>query len=310
MNNCWIRFKIQYSSGIIDWGFSKLIELEKPAPTIPAPFFIMGSGRNGSTLLSCILNNHPEICIPVEHSIIPTSIKYWYAHPFQNWEQRVNSIQKRLLETNYWNLNVDEIRSKVDSLESDDRQIQAILDIIYRQVAKQNGKSKCIWGDKTPSNTQFIKLTKAQFPNSKILFLVRDPRDYIASMLSMKPESKNYLNFLIWRWMDALSKYDSLCTSHPNDVKLLKYESLVTNTETEVNGILDWLGLSPCSDMLTGYSRHLNFLHADTAEHHKRIREPISSASIERWRTVLIESQINLIENRTAKKMEELGYLR
>ena len=40
------------------------------------PFFILGSGRNGSTLLASILNSNPNILIPPEQYVLPYSIMY------------------------------------------------------------------------------------------------------------------------------------------------------------------------------------------------------------------------------------------
>ena len=47
------------------------------------PFFILGSGRNGSTLLSSILNAHPELFIPSEQFILPYTIMRRYIFWFK-----------------------------------------------------------------------------------------------------------------------------------------------------------------------------------------------------------------------------------
>jgi hypothetical protein len=306
MNTRWNEFKLRYTSGIVDDGLSKLIDLNPPPLVSKPPLFIMGSGRNGSTLLSCILNNHPHICIPVEHSFIPSSIKYWYSHPFQTWNQKKNSIHKLLEKTNYWKLNLALIENEMDLLDYDRQHVNSIIEIVYRQLTHQNGKQDAIWGDKTPSNTQFIKLIKAQFPTSKILFLIRDPRDYLASMLNM--DTNYQLDFLLWRWKDALSKYESLKSRYYDDVRLLKYETLVSDTEKVIQELVSWLGLDYYPGIVEGYSKNMKILHVDSVAHHQKILEPISVNSIGNWKTQLSPIEIKQTEQQAGKKMLELGY--
>jgi len=54
--------------------FIKWLKTYKPVELSNPPFFILGSGRNGSTLLSAILNSHQSVFIPPEQFVLPFSI--------------------------------------------------------------------------------------------------------------------------------------------------------------------------------------------------------------------------------------------
>ena len=308
MNKKYSRIKIYFFSGILNTLLTFLISLKQNNRSKSTPLFIAGSGRNGSTLLACILNNHPKICIPVEHSIIPTIIKYYQLHPLKNWKEKVSGIVKLLEATNYWKINIKEIQEKLVAANKKQQTPEFIIECIYLQKGESVGKSSFIWGDKTPSNTQFIKIMKAQFVNSKILFLVRDPRDYMASMLKMNASNSEIFDFLLWRWKNSMDSYSKLKREFPNDIKLLSYESLVKNPLHEITQLLHWQNLDVPNDILVGYSKNMTFMHTANLKHHQNILQPINSNSIETWQQVLTENQLKKINLKVGEKMKELGY--
>lgn len=58
----------------------------------PRPFFIIGSGRSGSTLLRRILCANPELHIPPETYVLGPAISLWEATEGDAWPVRVGRI--------------------------------------------------------------------------------------------------------------------------------------------------------------------------------------------------------------------------
>jgi hypothetical protein len=308
MNSQYTRLKLYLFSGLTDNIYSLLFSPHPKYQPKRAPLFIIGSGRNGSTLLSCILNNHPKISIPVESSYIPSIIKYWYRHPFQNWETKVKGIVSLLKTSNYWKLDLEDIHTKFKTASKEEQCPSFIIETIYLHLGQKTGKQNFIWGDKTPSNTQFIKLMNAQFSGSKILFLVRDPRDYIASLIQMNSNNTHLLPFYLWRWKNSFQKYEALKSKRSNNVRMLSYENLVRNAEQEVAQVLDWLDLEMTPHLFMDYAKNMSLLQAQDLKHHENILQPINTNSIGAWKTQLNDRQIWQIEHQVGNEMKALGY--
>ena len=134
-------------------------------------FFIIGSGRNGSTLLSLLLSRHTNIFLPPEQSVLPYSILEWALPIFNNW----NQFYKRIL-TNYkhknqnWNLTTEDFKNievRAKHLKREHRNASNIYRLIIRYYAKKISSSKNIFGDQTPNTTLFYKSVYNEFPNAK-----------------------------------------------------------------------------------------------------------------------------------------------
>lgn len=272
-------------------------------------FFIMGSGRNGSTLLSCILNNHPNICIPPEHSLIPVSVLYWHLHPFTSWNNKVDHVCSLLERPSQWEIDIAGIKQELINAPPGKRNVNHVLRSVYLSAARSQKKKGPVSGDKTPANTAYLKLIKKQFPQSKIVFLVRDPRDVMASYL--KANEKYYsdrFDFMLWRWKNSIEKYRSLSKKFPADVMLLKYEALVSDPQKEVNNIIQFLELKSQHGLLDDYGKNLSFMGVEDAVHHQNILNSISTDSIGAWKLSLPGEKAERITKKLGNYMEQFGY--
>ena len=86
-----------------------------PIKLSPAPFFILGSGRNGSTLLASILNAHKDVFVPPEQFILPYTIfkrylKFYWS--INNLKQDVLNTIKMPNQTLNWKVDLKEIELK------------------------------------------------------------------------------------------------------------------------------------------------------------------------------------------------------
>jgi hypothetical protein len=208
-------------------------------------------------------------------------------------------------------LDIDQLQEDLLAVPVKDRNVVHVLHYVYGLFGQSQGKSNPMPGDKTPANTQFIKLVKKQLPESKIIFLVRDPRDVMTSFL--KVNEKYYserFDFMLWRWKNSIDKYRSLSKKHPQDVHLLRYEDLVSDPQTEVDAITRFLDLQPEPGLLNIYDEKLELLGVKNAAHHQNVLNPISTGSIGAWKQFLTEDTATRITNKLGSRMEAFGYVR
>jgi protein-tyrosine sulfotransferase len=301
--------KSKYLSSSHDKILSLLV---KPINTnTRPPLFISGSGRNGSTLISSILNNHDEIFIPPENTIIPFAINYWHLHPFKNWESKIEVIFKELKKPSIWKVDLTRLKATLTTCASKNRNINHLIESIYLEYARIHKKNKSIiWGDKTPSNTAYLYTMMKQFSHSKVIFLVRDPRAVICSLLvANHTYYSQRIDYMIWRWRNYLNKYYEIRKKNPNNIFFLRYEEFVASPAKITLQLVNWLGLQYDETLIVGKEKNMNLLGVGDAMHHQNIKNEISTDYINKWEIMLTAKDRANIENTLKNEMIALSYM-
>jgi hypothetical protein len=118
-------------------------------PNLPTqPFFIVGSGRSGTTMLRLMLNRHPELRIPPESwwlidllEVLPV------ATPLSKEDiSRAGAIITGHVRWKDWNFPEAHLKAALGDLREAD--LAVLVDTVFRTAASMGGKQR--WGDKTP----------------------------------------------------------------------------------------------------------------------------------------------------------------
>lgn len=269
--------------------------------TITNNFFILGSGRNGSTLLASILNAHKDLFIPPEQFVIPYAIMKRYLAWFKTkniWKNDVINMFSRERKTLNWDINLDNINIE-------NKNVSDLFNKIYLTYANQSKGEVAMWGDKTPMNIHFIDFIYPEFISSKYIFLIRDARDVALSYKKLKNHKAANTRYAIWKWKDSIKKLRYL--QKRTDVLIVKYEELVSDSQKEIKRILDYLGVSQ-DDRLIDYKTSASNMGVGDKSHHQNLNKPISSDSIGRWREILDSDDINLLNKECSVHLIEFGY--
>lgn len=121
--------------------------------------FILSSTRSGSTLLSRILNSHPEIACPFEF-MIP------YLLPPFHWKRRqAKSKLRRIID--HYKIPLPKIWLWFGI------PLHKYLDQVVHKICRQEGKK--IFIAKDPYYARILEKMLLNFPNSKYIVLLRHP---------------------------------------------------------------------------------------------------------------------------------------
>jgi tetratricopeptide (TPR) repeat protein len=141
--------------------------------------------------------------------------------------------------------------------------------------------------DKNPAMTIGLPVVNWAFPEMKILFPLRDPRDVILSCFMQKVP----LNQISSNWLslaDAVEYYACAMRTWlkvreltPSPFLEFRYEQVVTDLESEARRILDFLGL-PWNDRVLRFYEHARekVVRSPT---YKDVTKPIYQGSVGRW---------------------------
>ncbi|APY07938.1 hypothetical protein BWZ20_06310 [Winogradskyella sp. J14-2] len=158
------------------------------------------------------------------------------------------------------------------------------------QKANINKSEAKIIGAKFPFHFSFLSKFKRWYPNSKIIFLVRDPRAICSSEIIMKTKIKGSSKFpilksdfvnrktimlyvliqMIW-YSIILKKY-----SNSNDAIIIKYENLLSNSEGEIKRLCNFLSIA--------YSDALLQIKVKGSSYNREQTKGISKHSVEKWK--------------------------
>ena len=202
---------------------------------------IGGSGSSGSTLLRTLLNRHPEVFSGDELSVFNKHLAYY------DWRKFCSSLDKNLTrscctdgwfpfpEINFLDVEYgwesEELRFEIDR----SRSLLDFTQTFFRKPLEKYEKS--IWIEKTPSNAYCFPLFLEQFSGSKVIHIVRNPYDSIASLV--KRGFTTYFAVGVWYINNAFA----LRLEGDDRYLRIRYEDLCDETDTTMSIVSDFIGV-------------------------------------------------------------------
>jgi tetratricopeptide (TPR) repeat protein len=228
-----------------------------PPPERPAPVFLVGFPRSGTTLLDTILMGHPDTIVLEEKPALNI---------------------------------VDETIGGLSKLATmDAAAIASARARYFEEVAKivplVPGRMLI---DKSPLFLNKVPLIKRLFPEARFILALRHPCDVLLScFMSNFKLNRAMSNFL--RLEDAAELYD-LSFGHweranalfPVAAHTIVYERLIEDMEAEVRPLFDWLGLEWHAGALD-HSRTARSRGLITTASYSQVTEPIYKRAAGRW---------------------------
>ena len=242
----------------------------------------MGMQRSGTTLMRSLLSSHPAIALaPVESHYLERQASV----PLEPTGDRFDLFWHTLTMTRFFtSLGLDADTTKEQILEAGVTH-RNVFRILLERYAQSQGKAR--WGDKTPGRELEYRTLLEWFPDAQLVYMVRDPRAVIASILTKwEQRMRPLVDVYAERWAKSAQLAQELA-QHPN-VRVVHYERLTERPKREVHALCDFLGEPYVPEYL----------------HPKRIR----TRSLDKWRTVLSSGQVAVIEHVARQQMCAHGY--
>ncbi|GAB5557214.1 MAG: hypothetical protein SchgKO_14270 [Schleiferiaceae bacterium] len=272
----------------------------KKLPDTPI-IFIVGSGRNGSTLLASILNQHPDFYCPPEQYALPYGHMKWVFDREPSWEKKAQKWVLQLANNNQnWDF-PDEVQKQVleriYQLPKDRQNIANAYVETLEILAEIAGKKPKAFGDQSPLSTFFSELMLKMYPNARFVFLNRDPRDVALSYKKLEGHPAQDSAYAAKKWVEAMRQSEAISKSAP--FLKVQYEDLVTHPKETFSEIAEFAGLSPFEFSFDGSSPAA--AGTQSLAHHGNLSKPISAKSVGQWKEKLSKEDIQTVERITRK---------
>ncbi len=270
------------------------------------PFFIVGSGRSGTTLLRMILCSHSRIAIPPETWFLLDLVTGFPLQSRLDDEQLHRAVEQIVGHYRWPDLEIDAEQFARDAKQLNAPTIRALSDMIYQTICLRENRPR--WGDKTPPYVRIVPQLAELYPNAQFVYLVRDGRD-VASSFQSKRWYGRWLVDNAREWVESIAymrEYRSLLDA--KRLFELKYEDLVRSPEQLTRELCHFLGEDFEPEMLNWMKRVRQQVPERELHIHEKLMRPPGPGDIARWERELPKLQLLSLEAHIGKELEESGY--
>lgn len=271
------------------------------------PFFVVGSGRSGTTLLQALIDAHPNLAIPPESHIYDRIAPVFGTYGDLGVQRNRLRFIADLLADAYirqWQLSatVEDIEARVIR---GDR--VGVIDALFSLYAKHRGARR--WGDKTPDHIRCLEAVRADFPDAKLIHLVRDGRDRAEARRRMIWGPSTPYG-MAHEWRDEVMQWKSFCAAHGSrDTLVVRYEDLVTEPRATMERVFEFLEESYVDTVASYASTPLTrTLCATQSEWHSSLGREISAKKVGIYRRALTRREIEIFESVARDALRAYGY--
>jgi hypothetical protein len=296
------------------------------------PLFIVGASRSGTAMLRSVLNRSPDIDLAGE------------THYFDDLRPRLAGKSLRGMTEAERNACADYFRAQTvrpygakgdpaqsklsrETLLAEAEAIGDSSDSVFEAYCRHrlaDGTAR-IWGEKTPRHIFRIDEILALYPQAKVICMVRDARGVVASYRdwnyqgglpteddpdyqgAMKADdARKHASYhiliasLMWR-AAANAAFKALARHGADRVRIVRYEDATDAPEEVIRDLSGWLGVGFEESLLNVPLHNSSTIKFAPGA-------GISKAPQNRWREVLSEKEIGVIQQVAGKALQQAGY--
>lgn len=297
------------------------------------PIMVTSPGRSGSTLLMRMLAEHPDIIVEGRFPYETYVCSYWM-HFFQVLARPMTNlpVESHELWTDLQRLSpfpyffLDPATGPVppeqaaldrwyatDQVEEFARVAQAAVESFYREYASaRNHRAPAFFAEKMVPFGHVRCILRLLYPEVREIFLVRDPRDTLVSLLAFHAnppggfdsQSVGTDEELVLVVRDSLRAITQLWKRSSRNDALVRYEDLIRSPGEQIRGMLDALGLDSSASIVDSMVRAGKETTANVNSHRT---SPDVASSIGRWKRDLEPRLQKICDEAFDGLLDELG---
>lgn len=276
------------------------------------PFFIVSSGRSGTTLLSSILNSSNHVAILPESDFIARAFPFYNeksSFTKKDYFEIIKIFQKTSL-MNGWKIDPNRL---IEAFNMQRPKSFAELNLaIYEAYLAGIGKKDSQWGIKMPNLIFSLDRIFAVFPDAKILNLVRDGRDVALSYQRIHENGHGFGPNNIFEcalyWIVGLRR---IIKQKNSSILEIKYEDLLLEADETLRAICGFLGIENTNKFDTRHfsDKDLAFIPADHRKTiHEKVNEGLDKGNINKYKKNMKKRQIFIFELLAAPYLKRYNY--
>lgn len=272
-------------------------------------YFLMCSERSGSNLILHLLNAHPTICGPATRHIISPVVRNLFRYGDlsveENWIALLSDISK-LANSGFadWR---SHFNIKILSEMSERKNPTELLQNIFIREARAHKKNNIFI--KENKTYEYMPQLLHHFPESKFIFLVRDPRDVSLSWKKSKNHAGGVVTSAIqWKHEQMYHLKDFHLLYQMKRVHFLRYEDLLLCPKDTLVDVCNFMEIEYDDTLLNFYQDELTQKNAKKDGTWSNLSKPLMQKNANKYAAELSELEILAIEKICKNEMRYLGY--
>jgi hypothetical protein len=264
------------------------------------PIFIAGPNRSGTSLMYALLASHPKISM-----VQRTDMWRYFYEQYGSLSEEDNF--ERCLKTMLQYRRISRLEPDADRIRREfwtgEPTYGRLFALFHAHHAEMVGKSR--WGDKSLHAEQHVDQIIAEFPQAKVILIVRDPRDRYASE---RKKFRASVGSATRKWLVSVNAVKHSIDHYPDSCLVIRYETLASHPEETLRRVCTFIEeeYSPMMLTMKGAPEHLEQGGDSSFESFKP--GEISTRSIGRFPKVISKLDIAFIQQFAGRDMVEFDY--
>jgi hypothetical protein len=177
--------------------------------------------------------------------------------------------------------------------------------VAWRIVERKREVSKSVFAGFKLSPSLVFSAYR-HFPCGRFVFILRDPRDVVASQIK-RGFDQSVLE-ICSKWNSCLKTFNRFNSAHPRRCLLIRYEDLITHPAAELDHLFKFLSMDTEESVFSFYDSKAS-IHQSCHPNSADVRRDFFTSSIGRWKEELDLKTKQAILHTSGKYMKDWKYL-
>jgi hypothetical protein len=269
------------------------------------PVFVAGPDRSGTTLMFALLASHPDLSMTRR-----TNMWRYFHRRYGDLGNPANldrCLDEMMRYRRMRHLEPDEARIRRE-FAAGPPTYGRLFALFHAHHAQQVAKPR--WGDKSLHNEHFATAIFSEFPEARIVHMIRDPRDRYASVRRRNGQELSRVGAATGRWLQSTRAALRHRERYPDRYLIVRYEDLTRAPHETMRMVCEFIGVDYDPDMMQ--MNELPELRDSGGNSSFGDMEPgaISVRAIGRYRSVVPPCDVQFIQLVAGRAMARMGYQR
>ena len=178
--------------------------------------------------------------------------------------------------------------------------------LIHQHHAEHEARPR--WGDQTGLIERYADVIFAEFPDARMIHMLRDPRDRYHASLELWPDGKGRAGGAAARWLYSAQLARRNLQRYPGRYLIVRFEDLIRQPEETLLAVCIFIGetYAPAMTAMDGAPEY-----RDKRAHGRELRpgeSPLSAAFIGLYRQSIPPRELAFLQRVAARDMALFGY--
>ena len=267
-------------------------------PASSVPFYVIGVGRSGTTLLRLMLDGHSRLAVPGEAPWVTSVGLAAGARPMKEL------LEEIITHSRFHEWGLDESSARTAAARRSPKTWPALVDALFSAFAEKQSKNR--WGDKTPTHIDHLPVLARWFPSAQFVHIVRDGRAVAASLAEQAWGPRNPMSASFY-WRGAVQRARRYgARLGPTRYLEVRLEDLIDDTQAGLERICEFLE-EPFETAMLDYPVRVAATNKPIAPPHAALALP-PTPGLRDWRHEMTPLAQRAVESVCRPALKRFGY--